>query len=440
MRVITQQRKTMRPEAFAMLSLVLSVGILGPTRLLIAQAATIDSPGQPADDRRDSQAGPFDSSARNFITLLSNGEFQQAATSFDDTMKRVLPPQKLSEAWNQLIREVGALQEQGEIHHTSSGDYQIVDVSCTFQRGNRVVRVTFDKAGQISGLFFRPARGMADQPNFPLVTSFLVAVLVELGSPLLLAIFLWRRFQCRWRIWLIGVAVFFIFQMLTRLPIVWAIQSAASFQALLQQPVYLWTNLLVLSFTAGLFEEGGRALAFRFVISPEDRNWKMAVMFGAGHGGLEAFGVGVLVFLSLITYLVVLFLPAGTWGVPQQSIELTKETFATMPGWEPLLGAWERLGALLIQLALSVMVLQAFLRSKIWWWCALLSHTLVNFGSLTVLQLGSKAWGSKTAMVATEGLVTAFALLSLWFVIAMRRRETDRALPAPGVPIATDLG
>ena len=52
-------------------------------------------------------------------------------------------------------------------------------------------------------------------------------------------------------------------------------------------PAVFWINLLVLSLTAGLFEETARWLMLqRFATAT--RGWSNAVMFGAGHGGIEA--------------------------------------------------------------------------------------------------------------------------------------------------------
>jgi uncharacterized membrane protein YhfC len=252
------------------------------------------------------------------------------------------------------------------------------------------------------------------------VLSGLASTMIEIGAPLALAMFLRQRFQCRWRFWWMGVAVFFLFQGITRIPIVTIIQSIPTFRELMTDPVYLWSNLFVLSFTAGLFEEAGRAIAYRYFVAPADRNWNMAVMYGAGHGGLESIGVGVVVLLTVISYLAVTLLPLESLGVPGESLEQARTVFASMPSWMPFLGAWERLGAILVHLGLSVMVLQAFLRGRIWWWFALVYHTLVNFTSLAVLQLASKAWGVTTAMLLTESVVTFFALAALWLVLQFR--------------------
>jgi hypothetical protein len=84
--------------------------------------------------------------------------------------------------------------------------------------------------------------------------------------------------------------------------------------------------------------------------------------------------------------------PATAIAVPAPQVEAARQQFAGQRGWEPLLGAWERLGALLIQLALTVLVLQAFLRGRRWWWYALAAHTVVvNPGERELIAAGRPA-------------------------------------------------
>jgi hypothetical protein len=83
--------------------------------------------------------------------------------------------------------------------------------------------------------------------------------------------------------------------------------------------------------------------------------------------------------------------------------------------------------------ALAVMVLQAFVRGRRWWWYALGAHTLVDFSSVAVLRLTAGTWGQQAGLLLTEGLVTAYALLALWIIIALRREPEGAALP-PAAP------
>ncbi len=263
------------------------------------------------------------------------------------------------------------------------------------------------------------------QVNPYLIASFAVAVLVDVLAPLLLAVYLARRRQGRWRYWLYGMLVFLLSQGITRVPAMIYFQTLPAVQAALAKPVWFWLFLLFAALTAGLCEEGGRWLAFRFLVRPDERHWRTALMLGAGHGGLESMAIGLLAAAALVGYLVVTLLPPETFGGAAPQIEAARKQFAAMQGWEPLLGGWERLGALAIQVALAVLVLQAFTRGRRWWWYALAAHTLVDFSSVAVLRLTVKALGQTAAMLLTEGLVTVYALAALWVIGALRPVEME---------------
>jgi len=120
-------------------------------------------------------------------------------------------------------------------------------------------------------------------------------------------------------------------------------------------------------------------------------------------------------------------LPPETFAGYAKQVEEAKQQFGDLQGWEPLLGGWERLGALAIQVALTLMVLYAFSRGRRWWWYAVGAHTLVDFTTVAFLRLGAKPWGQRPAMLATEGLVAVYALLALWFIRTTKNQESEPA-------------
>jgi uncharacterized membrane protein YhfC len=90
-----------------------------------------------------------------------------------------------------------------------------------------------------------------------LVTSFAVAALVDILAPLLLAVFLARRFGGRWRYWLYGLLVFLLSQGVTRVPAMLYLQTRPAVKAALTEPGWFWPFLVFAALTAGLCEEGG---------------------------------------------------------------------------------------------------------------------------------------------------------------------------------------
>jgi uncharacterized membrane protein YhfC len=127
---------------------------------------------------------------------------------------------------------------------------------------------------------------------------------------------------------------------------------------------------------------------------------------------------------------------SGTFGGAAPPVEEAKGQFSQLQGWKPLAGGWERLGAVLIHLGLSVLVLQAFLRGRRWWWVAPGPHTLVDFTTVGTLRLASGQRGRRPAILLTEGLVAVYALLALWIIVSLRPRAGQDAPAAAGPPAA----
>ena len=102
------------------------------------------------------------SAAKQFVGQLAKGEFSPARARFDATMKRVVPEAKLAEIWASLISQTGPLREQIGTRTEKVERYDIVFVTCKFERSTLDVKVVFNRDKQIGGLFFVPSRSVAD--------------------------------------------------------------------------------------------------------------------------------------------------------------------------------------------------------------------------------------------------------------------------------------
>jgi uncharacterized membrane protein YhfC len=190
-----------------------------------------------------------------------------------------------------------------------------------------------------------------------------------------------------------------------------------------QSPWYKYGWIVLLALTAGLFEEGGRYLGYRFLWKKEEKNWSRALMYGAGHGGLESMVlVGGLTILGAINAIVIFQIDPAMLPADQAlAINQARETIALTAWWLPLLGALERLMAMAIQVALSVLVLQVFTRGQsYWWWIALGYHTLVDLVAVLVADGVSGTLPQWAAALVVEAAVLPFALFSLWLIWRLR--------------------
>lgn len=88
-----------------------------------------------------------------FVTLLADGKFEEAATWMDATMAAALPPAKLAEAWKSLSSR-GAYQSQTGARSGKEQGFDVAYVTCAFEKGSVTVKVVFGEDGKVSGLWF----------------------------------------------------------------------------------------------------------------------------------------------------------------------------------------------------------------------------------------------------------------------------------------------
>ncbi len=95
--------------------------------------------------------------ARAFLSALEKGDFQAAVRDFDETMLKVMGPDKLAPMWTkQLAAQVGGFKQQGPARRERLQGYEIVLVTCSFEKALLDARVVFDQTGKIAGLQFVP--------------------------------------------------------------------------------------------------------------------------------------------------------------------------------------------------------------------------------------------------------------------------------------------
>lgn len=252
-----------------------------------------------------------------------------------------------------------------------------------------------------------------------------INALVMLIAPLALGIWLASRWRAPWRLFGVGAVTFFLAQV-GHIPFnQWVLNP------LLPEPQGFGRILLsavLLGLSAGLFEESARYLVYRFWLR-EARTWRDGMMFGAGHGGLEAIILGLLALVGVFnTYLIVSGQAAQMVG-PGQAEQLSAAeaqiaAILSLPRYNLLLGGAERLFALVTHLALALLVLQVLVRGNHWWLGAAVGwHTLLN----AVAVVGAfSGW----TPLAIEGALGLLALGSLAII---------RALYNPPTPPGADI-
>ncbi len=256
--------------------------------------------------------------------------------------------------------------------------------------------------------------------------------------PIVVAIFIRRRTGAPWRLFFIG-AVTFIASQVLHIPFNFVVQRSG----LLPSDTTLMTNLLVyaafLGLSAGVFEETARYLTYRFW-AKDARSWSRGLMLGAGHGGIEAILVGALAAVNFVALLAAVNNETAMNALPADQRSMVTSALAQImdaPAGTLLLGAVERVFAIAAHLAMSLLVLQVFLRRNIAWLFASIGfHTLLNMVAVIA--------ASRLNPFATEGIIGLFALLALVIIFRLRTPEPEpapepEALPPPADAAALDL-
>lgn len=253
-----------------------------------------------------------------------------------------------------------------------------------------------------------------------LIAAYLLNVLGMIVLPIVLAFYLTRKFSLPWKLVFAGALTFIASQVL-HIPVVsglTALFNSGSLPAIPEASRAIF-NAVLLGLLAGIFEETARWILFKFILK-DVRTWKEGLLVGVGHGGVEALLLGVLGLVSVISMIAIRNVDPATLGLPPNQLELAvqqMEAFWSAPVYMAFLGLLERVFAITLHLALSVMVLYSVVyRKPIWFWIALLWHAFVD--ALVVYLLPT------AGELGIEGIVGICALISLGIVFWMRRMFT----------------
>ncbi len=121
---------------------------------------------------RDSQDDSLINMAKALVTCLANEDFAGASTSFDGTMKKALPASKLREVWHSIMVQAGPFKNQLGVREGKISLYDVVFVTCEFEKGILDAKVVFNNAKQITGLFFVPGQRPAQTASASGIPSY----------------------------------------------------------------------------------------------------------------------------------------------------------------------------------------------------------------------------------------------------------------------------
>lgn len=250
------------------------------------------------------------------------------------------------------------------------------------------------------------------------IAFFVLNIILGIAFPTVLFIYFKKKYGCSFIPFLVGVGTFFVFSMVLE-SLVHALVLSSPLYDVFQNNIWLYA--LYGGLMAGIFEETGRFLAMKLLLKKHYANDHNALMYGAGHGGFEAFALLTMTYISNIIYAVII-----NSGLEQTildtapSEELAAQVqgiFDTLINTQPTLflaASVERIPAIAFHLALSVIVWFAVTRpGKIWMFpAAIILHAVYDAAAVIINSVGSVL--ITELFVFAGAAVVCFAAYRLW--------------------------
>jgi len=120
------------------------------------------------------QADELITLAKQAVDSLVKEDFPSLVKSFDKTMKEALSQDKLQSIWKSLIGQFGVFKKTVGLRTEKIQEYDVVTVSCEFEKANLDIQLAFNKTREISGLFFLPSQQPVEYtvPSYVKLDSF----------------------------------------------------------------------------------------------------------------------------------------------------------------------------------------------------------------------------------------------------------------------------
>lgn len=203
--------------------------------------------------------------------------------------------------------------------------------------------------------------------NVPKLTISLcvIALIVSVVLPFALMIIFKKKFGSKLKAFWFGALVFLVFVMI--------VESLINQIVLLKTGVgtkimsNMWLYALYGGLMAGLFEECGRLVCMKYLMEDckDDRN--AGLMYGAGHGGCEVIALFSLTMVNNLVYAALINSGAirttisalKATGLDENTLATRLAAYSTLitgSSWTVLVGLVERLLAVTLHLAFSVLV------------------------------------------------------------------------------------
>ncbi|MGG4000587.1 YhfC family intramembrane metalloprotease [Anoxybacillus kestanbolensis] len=243
-----------------------------------------------------------------------------------------------------------------------------------------------------------------------------VQLFLSLIVPFALIIYGRKKGWLSWKAFGVGLLIFVLFsQVLEKMLHFLVIDPSGTS---LKGTSSVWAFVAYGALAAGVFEEMGRYVGFRFMLK-NNRTYGDGLSFGLGHGGIEAVLIGGVsaINMMILSHLV----QTGQFeqiasSLPATQVEMLK-TMLNQPDWMYVLGGIERIFAIAIHVALSLLVLYGVRNGQFRYvMYAILMHAFIDVvPALYQVKVISNIW-------AVESILALIAIASFVFIRRMSEK------------------
>lgn len=252
------------------------------------------------------------------------------------------------------------------------------------------------------------------------MACMLIAGILSLAIPIILAVYLKKKYNCDLKPLLVGALTWMVFARILE-GFVHQLVLGSSFGTSIMGNMLIYA--LYGGVMAAVFEETGRLVAMKTALKPCFGNDKNALMYGTGHGGIESVLLlgftmvsNLVAAMTINTHQLQPLYDALKTVTEEEAVTALNNYIALTeyPAAMFLVGAVERIFAIALHLALSVLVWKAVKESKmIYFVFALLGHFLADFLSGYLASTTTNVLIAELYVI----LVTSALVAAVYFIV-----------------------
>ncbi|MCY6370042.1 YhfC family intramembrane metalloprotease [Clostridium ganghwense] len=246
------------------------------------------------------------------------------------------------------------------------------------------------------------------------IMFMIISFMICFGLPIGLTIYFYKKKKVSLLAVGVGALIFIVSQISTRLPLIGYLNTKSWFIQNIKSNTIIY--VLFLALTAGIFEEVGRFIGFKYLLKNK-LSWKNGIAFGIGHGGIEAILLVGITYVSNIILSILINIGNFDALVAQKSPQIAgiKNILIGTPSYMFFIGGIERIFTIIFHIALTVIVLEGVMKKENKYLLyAILIHALVDFVA-----------GYNINIFVTEGFMFVTAIVSFRFLIKSKKRFND---------------